>query len=368
MFFCGSLEPGKDGVGDYTRRLAAELSGQGHTVSLIALNDPHISRFHNEKQALENKELNVTRFPAGYPMSASSSKLKQLIAEFNPSILSLQFVPFAFQPKGLPTKWISFLKSVSKGNRWHIMFHELWVGMDKADPMKAVAWGWLQKLVIRSLLRKLKPVAIHTQTRLYASLLAKMDYVAELLPLFGNIPAVSPTKEYPKKSTDIIFILFGSIHHGAPVQSFAKDILRYNKKHGTTSILKFIGRCGAEQKTWESAWLAEGLQIENLGEQSSEIISAELHSASYGISTTPNALIEKSGSVAAMLEHHLPVISVSREWHPRGYEIKELPEHILQYSPGNLEIILKYKFERNNNERNLSVIAGDFASKISSLI
>ena len=29
VFICGCLEPGKDGVGDYTRRLSAELIDHG---------------------------------------------------------------------------------------------------------------------------------------------------------------------------------------------------------------------------------------------------------------------------------------------------------------------------------------------------
>jgi Trk K+ transport system NAD-binding subunit len=41
-FICGSLEPGRDGVGDYTRRLAGELVKQQHEVLVIAFNDRQI--------------------------------------------------------------------------------------------------------------------------------------------------------------------------------------------------------------------------------------------------------------------------------------------------------------------------------------
>ena len=34
-FICGSLNPGQDGVGDYTRRLAAQLALDGHECQLI---------------------------------------------------------------------------------------------------------------------------------------------------------------------------------------------------------------------------------------------------------------------------------------------------------------------------------------------
>jgi hypothetical protein len=38
LFITGCLEPGKDGVGDYTRELATECARRGHAVFLISLN------------------------------------------------------------------------------------------------------------------------------------------------------------------------------------------------------------------------------------------------------------------------------------------------------------------------------------------
>jgi hypothetical protein len=39
LFVCSCLEPGLDGVGDYTRRLAVELVALGHSCTLLALAD-----------------------------------------------------------------------------------------------------------------------------------------------------------------------------------------------------------------------------------------------------------------------------------------------------------------------------------------
>ena len=38
-FICGSIEPGRDGVGDYTRRLAIELIKNSYEVAVIALHE-----------------------------------------------------------------------------------------------------------------------------------------------------------------------------------------------------------------------------------------------------------------------------------------------------------------------------------------
>ena len=41
VFLCGSLEPGRDGVGDYTRMLAAEIIRKGHNAAIVALADKY---------------------------------------------------------------------------------------------------------------------------------------------------------------------------------------------------------------------------------------------------------------------------------------------------------------------------------------
>ena len=50
LFICGGLHPGADGVGDYVRRLAAELICQGHLAGIIALNDAHTNLEINDYQ------------------------------------------------------------------------------------------------------------------------------------------------------------------------------------------------------------------------------------------------------------------------------------------------------------------------------
>lgn len=80
-----------------------------------------------------------------------------------------------------------------------------------------------------------------------------------------------------------------------------------------------------------------------LGEQSAECISKVLSSASHGITTTPPALLEKSGSVAAMLEHNLPVICVARSWQPKRIKNRSLSFGLSVYQNGNLVSILKNK-------------------------
>jgi len=88
----------------------------------------------------------------------------------------------------------------------------------------------------------------------------------------------------------------------------------------------FIGRCGEEIKQWLTICESNKITTKVLGEQPAAKISEVLRIADLGITTTPLLLSEKSGTVAAMLEHGLPVLCVSRSW-----EVKGLTENITPF-------------------------------------
>jgi hypothetical protein len=80
-----------------------------------------------------------------------------------------------------------------------------------------------------------------------------------------------------------------------------------------------------------------------LSEQPAEYISAILSNSTMGISATALAVIGKSGSVAAMHEHGLPVLSVSKPWHPIGVEKIETPVGVIEYQQGNFAACMNAK-------------------------
>lgn len=315
LFLCGSLALGRDGVGDYTRRLAGEFIRQGQNAAIIALNDKHIDVLENASQVTDGSVIPVLRLPAALKCKERYAKAKLYIDEFDPEWLSLQYVPFSFQNKGLPWGLGRELSLIGKGRKWHVMFHELWVGMNVEAPIKIKLWGNLQRFVLRNTLRQLQPLVIHTQTKVYQFQLTKLGYVTHFLPLFGNITAVQTKNE---KNTNVkqsfSFVIFGTIHDGAPVKEFARSVKEYTKTNDIVSELIFVGRCGVEQAKWSEAWNEQGLSYKVLGEQTPEKISEILHSSDCGITTTPFLLSEKSGSVAAMLEHGLPIVCVAKQW------------------------------------------------------
>lgn len=346
LFLCGSLEPGHDGVGDYTRILAAEMIRAGHDARAISLKDTYVDGELECTQAYENIQLPVLRLPGDLSAGRRSGQARKWINQFNPDWISLQFVIFSFHPKGLPIGLSRFLTKLGKGRRWHIMFHELWVGMPAGASPKHILWGWVQRKIISSMIFKLKPELITTQSRLYHAQLNKLGFNVNYLPLFSNIPvvdsfAVNDVKNINGSKKAISVVVFGIIHPSALIEKLIDEVISYQEQKQTEITLIIIGRSGQEQGRWVSAWKSAGLKVKVLGEQSPDIISHVLSNASVGISTSALAMIDKSGTVAAMLKHGLPVLCVATPWTARKINISTTHPGIIQLSEGALDICIK---------------------------
>ena len=345
VLICNCLEPGRDGVGDYTGRIGTQLVSMGHNVVAIALNDEFISSPNADAVTGEIDKLKISRIPASLSLKDRIAIAKKLIDDFNPGWVSLQFVIFGYHAKGLPFGLGKHLKAIAPGKKWSIMFHELWVAMEQGAKFKHNIWGQLQRLIIKSLLKELKPALVFTHTSLYIHELNKLGVNAHMLPLFGNIPKLAEEKvtaEYGciNLKQPLNFVLFGNIHAHTPVKEFTEEVAAFSARHKIAINLLLSGRNGSGQQLWLDEWQAAGLGAKVLGEQSPEELSALFSTATLGLSTTPVAVIEKSGSVAAMHEHGLAVLNVSAKWEPKQFELEGPPAGILVYKKGNLSELL----------------------------
>lgn len=368
-FICGSLEPGRDGVGDYTRMLAVQLIKGGHGVSAIALNDRYVSDKCEDTQSLDETCLSVYRIPSSWSSSRRINQVQTWVAEINPDWLSLQFVLFSFHSKGLPLGLSKQLKLLGSGKRWHVMFHELWVGMRKGSSFMHTLWGNIQKLIIKSMIYDLQPLAVHTQAKLYQLQLEKIGIDVKYLPLFSNIPVVQTCSgngknEFPGPTKKTLtLVLFGTIHRGAPIQTFAVEASLYAKENDVQVVLVLVGNCGIEQDRWSGIWKSVGLEVRFFGEQSAEKISEILSSCTFGISTTPIALAEKSGTIAAMLGHGLPVLCIREPWESNGIDELPCPSGITSYRKGCLKNFFENKIRIVPNTA-VSTIGRKFAEDL----
>jgi hypothetical protein len=351
LFLCGSAEPGKDGVGDYTRRLCGELIRKGHYAQILSLCDKYSEVFVKQKHIIEMIDVVVYRIPIKLTFSRRLFLTQKIVNELIPDCISLQFVPYSFNPKGLPFWLPSFLKNINGEHKWHIMFHELWVGIETGVPLKYKCLGFLQKKIIQFIVNKINPNIIHTQSKIYEYYLSSIGIKAENLPLFGNIP-VSAIKNH--SSNQLVFVVFATIHDNAPFEGFIIDLK--NDKEINLKNLKFvfIGRHGDKIVSWTKVLDFHNINYDLLGPQDDVKISQVLMNSDYGISTSPFKISDKSGVVAAMREHEISIICVAKNWNDRK-NFAVLFNDIIQYKKGNLSLV-KSSTIINNSLSNVSSV------------
>jgi glycosyltransferase involved in cell wall biosynthesis len=108
--------------------------------------------------------------------------------------------------------------------------------------------------------------------------------------------------------------LFGAIHPEWDAETLIDRIDHVRKMAGRPSpLFILIGRNGDQELRHRVGEECKhhGWGFLEKGELPTDLISSYLQSADFGVATSPLSLIGKSGSVAAMLEHGLPVV-VSR--------------------------------------------------------
>jgi hypothetical protein len=199
-------------------------------------------------------------------------------------------------------------------------------------------------------------------------LLRKESYTVHHLPLFSNVLKYEkPLKNEKGAESKICMVVFGTIHPLSRLQILMEEVDRYVKKHNVVISLTLVGRCGKEVSLWKDTWESRGYPFTVLGEQPLDVISNVLTSSDIGISTSALYMMDKSGTVAAMLEHNLPVICVGQAWRPRDLKPPTLPPGIFDVStPGCIELS-KNHFVVQDSSRTLSGVARNFIESIENI-
>lgn len=333
LFAAGCLEPGRSGVGDYTRLLAAACTRLGHECHLIALNDSWVSEMHEGSVHVSGSILPVVRLPERAPSSVKESALRAKLATLNPDWVSLQFVPYAFDQKGLVWPRLRWLAAVLHKRRIHVMFHEIWIGDYVGSPWKERWVGRLQKVMIRNLINCLEPTLAHTSNAIYKKMLKAAGLETRLLRMFGTIVLGNDSAEswlYPllqsrgvpitheARSSFWLMGFFGSIHSNFSMRELLVELKRAAHERGQWLVLLLFGNVDSGGALLVEAERTEDerLHAVSLGQQTEEKISQLLNSLDLGLTSTPLNIIGKSSSVATMLEHGLSVLAVCGETSP----------------------------------------------------
>ena len=375
MFLCGSLSSGRDGVGDYTRSLANACVTEGCEVALIALHDRWIA----EVKEYTDDGMRVIRLAARSSWREKQKIMRCILATLQPDWMSLQFVPYAFQDRGIPWQLPRWFADLEFNGNWHVMFHELWIGESTDYGLTERAIGFMQKCGVLRLLRTLRPKSVHTSNPIYRALLAANGVSSEVLPLFGSVPFIVTTGarwlyevlathgivfDGQESRRPLLMGMFGTIHPQWRPDPFIAQTLRISRQMQRQLVLLVIGRIGkGGERTLqeiENLYRKDFLCL-NLGEQSLDRISEFLQTIDFGVTTSPWALTGKSSTVAAMLDHGVPVVVPRDDWMLRAHSTPApVPDSLLFRTDDTLLLRLIGRTPRGGATPRLRSSAGQF--------
>lgn len=315
LFITGSLAAGRDGVADYTLRVGHYLQELGHDVRYMAWSESSLRGPQTQPDTL--------RLPRHLPLRAKHAQAKHFLSHFVPDVISLQFVPYAFHPKGLAKNLATELKAVIGNTPLHVFIHELWVMPCMRSSIVSRLAGLLwQKNIVLGTLRALAPRVLHTSTPLYRDTLVKENLpVGELLPLPGNIPLARLSKNTPEKNHRVIGF-FGNIFSSAPLERFCNELIDLQSQTGIQLTLFSAGNLpSGVSERWQKLTknFAGRLNVERLGHLSPREASYYLQSLDFLASGYSPTFWQKSGTIAAARELGKPVVLISPA---------ELPENL----------------------------------------
>ena len=119
LFITNQMPPLVDGVGDYTYNLAREFARHGHEVAVVCRADARIRTDYEDIKVFPV----VKRWTFG-----AARPIVRLVRELGAEVVSLQYVPHGFHPKGLPFPLIHVMREVRRtGVRVQVFCHEVYV-------------------------------------------------------------------------------------------------------------------------------------------------------------------------------------------------------------------------------------------------
>jgi len=334
LFLTGTLQPASSGVADFILALARKLSSDGISCACLAIHDPYIQPSQSSLIHLSRHEdIDIVRIPVVHPWKLKAKLIKEQLDALRPVNISLHYVPYAYNAKGLPVGLITSLLPLRIGYRWDITAHELWV--DPSSNFRNRFLSRLQRMILLRLCRRLKPVTVHVTNYQYQSQLAKYNIKSSILPLFSSIPFFPLLVPNYQAESQWTFVLFGSINRDWHPEQLLEQIELARKVLGIQSCrfisVGNIGDYGA--KLWKSLQNLPYPDFEflSLGLLSAADVSEQLQLADFGICVSPSLLIGKSSSVAAMLAHGLPIIisRLSAGCEPWHEDLKRTGKYIL---------------------------------------
>lgn len=297
LFISNHMPPIVDGVGDYTYNLAHEFALHGHEVIVICSNC--------FKSPIETNEFTILPIITKWDKKAGQ-QIVTIIKEYNIDIVSLQYVPHGFHPKGLPFGLIALVHEIKKTNVKTItFFHEVcidYIGWN----IKRTLFSYGIKYIAKKIIEKSDYIATSIEHYTKRIQKFKKEINISTIHIASNIPKHSYTKEYLeqlKKTVapqgEFIIAFFGKRDINNQVKAI-KELIN----EGYKIIALSLGNTYFLQQDYKIPTYKTGLlDIKDISQyfQIADCFCLPENEKS-GCSF-------KSGSLAAGLQHALPILT-----------------------------------------------------------
>lgn len=298
LFICNNMPPMVDGVGDYTYNIASEFARHGHETHVIC-------RKRNEIRT-DCGHLKVVPMVEAWNR-ATGKRIAQYVNDNKIDVVSLQYVPHGFHPKGLPFGLIPCMKEVKKtGVKMMVFCHEVRI-CGPLVSLKNLVMQQATKLVTGMLLREFKYVA--TSIEYYAGLIKEIDkkIQAKVMPIVSNVPfvkmPVDSIREFRRKvakDDELIVAFFGLRNIDTSI-----DALEKVHEDGYRIKVLFIGKLPSNfrYENLKNSYKTGVLDIEELGKYLHIPDILILPEQSF------SGCSFKSGSLAAAMQNGIAVVT-----------------------------------------------------------
>jgi hypothetical protein len=279
----------------------------------IAANDRYVGAKQEHAVSGSPQQLlesSFIRLPALEPWDQRFATMQSVVRRFDPEWISLQYVPHGLQVRGMPFAFLRRIGQMRSDRSVHVLFHELWGGLENRFRDRVIYS--IQKYLLIGIYRKLRPRVVNVTNQTYQERLKSIGITSEVLPLFSNIPLTPQRDLVNRDERKWVFVAFGTLRKGWDFERLLAQIDLAREASGIKECrFVSVGRLGDHgQLLWEAMKQSDYKHFifEKLGELEEDDVSRVLHSADFGIAVSPLEIIAKSGAVAAMRDHGLPVV------------------------------------------------------------
>lgn len=283
--------PAINGLGDYAARLGEGLAEAGYPVHYAGLEQTDV--------------VTVQPYTALQP---NGTHLLQIVRKQSIDIIVLNYSGYGYQRKGIPVWLVQAMQLVeAAGCRVIVFFHELYAS---GPPWTSAFWLHGQQKKIFRQLYQLAAVSF-CSNRVVAGLIQKATPDAgeknSCIGLFSNIPESDQLSVWENKQPQLV--VFGS----PEIRSNTYSVLRENQSHlmqlGAEAILDIGVALDA------SVYEGLSIPVKILGILPAEKVSQYMSAARFGALFYPDALLGKSGIMAAYAAHGLCVLNGGKLQH-----------------------------------------------------